>query len=271
MDMDTLRRSQAVFQDSTQPEATRMQALGELIAAYDPDSHLLPAARKQAGDLLARALEPLARQAARSALRSASRDQREQLADDALTLLFDVSANTQRPRICRFNASGRTFGSLRKWLRQTLYRRWVSQQRQAAARPACALGELDPACSNQPIEALRDGVLDPCRPYAPEDLALLEEMPVVMRVETLAVAVLWLKVPAQRWETWVRAYERERQRTLARPFPPRELLWQETLSKRCEILARLLDCAPATLTQRWFRQLPHWFSRLACYRELEDG
>jgi hypothetical protein len=95
-------------------------------------------------------------------------------------------------------------------------------------------------------------------------------MPIVPRVETLAVTVLWLKVPAERWEAWLCDYEQKRNLSLPRPFPPEEVLRQEEQNHRCATLGQLLGCTPAALTQRYYRELPRWFSRLECYRELVE-
>jgi hypothetical protein len=118
------------------------------------------------------------------------------------------------------------------------------------------------------MQALRERVLDPCIPFLPDELDVLEQQPVAHRVEALAADLLYLKVPAERWEAWVRDYERRRGRPLARPFPPADLLRQDDHKQRCETLAPLLGCKPLALTQRRYRQLREWLPKLYSYREL---
>src|SRR4051812_44021629 len=108
MGLDALEAIAEAARDQTVDESVRMDALGCLLDAYDPES----ATRESrfAGDVVSDLLGPTVRRVALRAARCLPAQLRDEFVEDAMSHVFVSRGSQGRPRICSFEARGATQG-----------------------------------------------------------------------------------------------------------------------------------------------------------------
>jgi DNA-directed RNA polymerase specialized sigma24 family protein len=236
-------------QNGQPPPGEPLSALPGLIRAYVAPSPGTPP--DDTGRALAALVAPLIERIARRVAQGAGKSDREEFIEEALSLVLAPRSKSP-PRIGLYRPEE---GAFEVWLHRVLINCWRSRRRgdrrrgreliNAAAVPA----RPDSGAEDWPADgAALEG------PFSEADLARLASWGDRYRVEVLCLAGLWVKVPDQLWESWLRSYEAAGRKSLPRPFPPDEFLNLDDPGRRTVPLARLLGYGRAnSLSVRWHR------------------
>jgi len=190
----------------------------------------------------------------------------EEFADGAVFGVL-LARKKKGPRITQWTNRGPQ--SLRSWLEMVIRHLARDHQRKlaVAARHLESL-TLTPTWRDASMSEIADLLV---APFDTHELATIGTWKVQKRIEALCLGGLWKKVPPTVWENWLRDWESERQRPLARPFPPESFVFEgDDASSRITPLAAMLGMSPNTLSQRWSRH-SHHLRQLRCLRELWES
>lgn len=88
-------------------------------------------------------------------------------------------------------------------------------------------------------------------PLAANDVAILSEFHVRDRIVLTVLAGIWLLLPFEVRERFVREYEQLEEVTLDRPFPPVDFLTLALPKERIDPLASLLGVTSGSISTRW--------------------
>ena len=215
---------------------------GELPSLLDQFRDGVP----QAVEELFRRLGPITRRIATEVTHGWDGWERDDFIDRALTELL-----APRPHaVARILLFDPKVGPLEGWLATTLRNLWRSTCRRRV--PPTASLPADHAAPEERLEfAEAENALG--LPFSDADLRRIDVWKPRERVELLALSGLFVKVPPDTWERFLAECGRVLKRTLARPFPPEEVLAGDDPAARTRPLAAALGVRPNTLSQRWKR------------------